>query len=59
MTARAEVILADARGREPLGHPRTPHMRFEEAARIASSLNAAADTAVQTLLTVNPRVAPL
>ncbi len=71
MTAPAEVIMTDDRGRGPLGHPRTPYMRFEdedgvitldpmptdvtraealmwkrnprEAARIASSLNAAAD----------------
>src|SRR5260370_33979537 len=70
MTAPAEVILTDDRGRGPLGHPRPPYMRFEdedgvitlhpiptdvtraealmrnrnprEAARIASSLNAAA-----------------
>jgi hypothetical protein len=70
MTALAEVILTDDRGRGPLGHPRTPYLRFEdedgvitlhpiptdvtraealmwkrnprEAARIASSLNAAA-----------------
>jgi hypothetical protein len=71
MSTRAEVILTDDRGRGPLGHPRTPYLRFEdedgvitlhpiptdvtraealmwkrnprEAARIASSLNAAAD----------------
>jgi hypothetical protein len=71
MTAPAEVILTDDRGRGPLGHPRTPYLRFEdedgvitlhpiptdvsraeaimwrrnprEAARIASSLKAAAD----------------
>jgi hypothetical protein len=71
MTAPAEVILTDDRGRGPLGHPRTPYMRVEdedgvitlhpiptdvtraeafmwrrnprEAARIAASLNAAAD----------------
>lgn len=70
MTVPAEVIITDDRGRGPLGHPRTPYMRFEdedgvitlhpiptdvtraealmwkrnprEAARIASSLNAAA-----------------
>ena len=70
MTALAEVIFTDERGRGPLGHPRTPYIRFEdedgvitlhpiptdvtraealmwkrnprEAARIASSLNAAA-----------------
>lgn len=70
MTAPAEVILTDERGRGPLGHPRTPYLRLEdddgvitlhpiptdvtraealmwkrnprEAARIASSLNAAA-----------------
>lgn len=71
MTAPAEVILTDDRGRGPLGHPRTPYMRLEdedgvitlhplptdvtraealmwkrnprEAARIASSLNAASE----------------
>jgi hypothetical protein len=71
MTAPAEVILTDERGRGPLGHPRTPYIRMEdedgvitlhplptdvtraealmwkrnprEAARIASSLNAATD----------------
>ncbi len=71
MTASAEVIVTDDRGRGPLGHARTPYMRFEdedgvitlhpiptdvtraealmwrrnprEAARIAASLNAAAD----------------
>lgn len=71
MTAPVEVILTDERGRGPLGHARTPYMRFEdedgvitlhpiptdvtraealmwkrnprEAARIAASLNAAAD----------------
>jgi len=80
MTALAEVILTDDRGRGPLGHPRTPYMRFEdedgvitlhpiptdvtraealmwkrnprEAARIASSLNAAAaDSGVAVDLT--------
>ncbi len=30
MTAPAEVILTDDRGRGPLGHPRTPYMRFED-----------------------------
>lgn len=25
-----EVILTDDRGRGPLGHPRTPYMRFED-----------------------------
>jgi hypothetical protein len=71
MTAPAEVILTDERGRGPLGHPRTPYIRMEdedgvitlhplptdvtraealmwkrnprEAARIASSLNAATE----------------
>lgn len=71
MAGAVEVILTDDRGRGPLGHPRTPYMRFEdedgvitlhpiptdvtraealmwrrnprEAARIAASLNAAAD----------------
>jgi hypothetical protein len=71
MTAPAEVILTDERGRGPLGHARTPYIRMEdedgvitlhplptdvtraealmwkrnprEAARIASSLNAATE----------------
>ena len=30
MTSPAEVILTDDRGRGPLGHPRTPYMRFED-----------------------------
>jgi hypothetical protein len=30
MPAPAEVIFTDDRGRGPLGHPRTPYMRFEE-----------------------------
>jgi len=30
VTAPAEVILTDDRGRGPLGHPRTPYMRFED-----------------------------
>jgi hypothetical protein len=30
MTAPAEVILTDDRGRGPLGHPRTPYIRFED-----------------------------
>ena len=45
MTARAEVIITDDRALGALGHPRTLYQRFEdprEAARIASSLNAAA-----------------
>jgi hypothetical protein len=70
MKVPAELIVTDDRGRGPLGHPRTPYLRFEdedgvitlhpvasevtraealawrrsprEAARIASSLNAAA-----------------
>ena len=83
MTTPAEVILTDDRGRGPLGHPRTPYIRFEdedgvitlhpiptdvtraealmwkrnprEAARIASSLNAAAadsGVAVEILPTI-------
>ena len=30
VTVPAEVILTDDRGRGPLGHPRTPYMRFED-----------------------------
>ena len=30
MTTPAEVILTDDRGRGPLGHPRTPYIRFED-----------------------------
>jgi hypothetical protein len=30
MSAPAEVILTDDRGRGPLGHPRTPYLRFED-----------------------------
>lgn len=30
MTAPAEVIVTDDRGRGPLGHARTPYMRFED-----------------------------
>jgi hypothetical protein len=30
MTSPVEVILTDDRGRGPLGHARTPYMRFED-----------------------------